>query len=144
MPNISQTLAERWLILEYDTLCEVDLQELYAPCWDADIVVSNLIMPPTRWSAFLTNRCMPDDLRPFSAGIVPMTGLLFKPSALDQLSILTATRTDVDVISEYRTGTFAKCLELDVRVLPGLKDMVSCHEVTPNRPGLWHPVKAVK
>lgn len=138
-----RTQAERWLLLEYDAWCNIEIKPLYESVWDADIVVPTYVKYPSPWSRFREYRRMPDDLRPLSAGIVPMTALLFKPSALDQLSLLAAQRTDVDLFGEYRMGTFAHALGLDVRELPMLRETIHWLPFKPNHPGLWHPVKTV-
>lgn len=137
--------AERYVVLEYDCRCDVDLLEYYRPYLDGDVVVATWKTPRSHpsWHWFdEAARMAPEDLEAAS-GLTPMACALFTHDALERVCKLV---TDADVISELRMGTAIARAGLHVRELgPRARRYVDYHELRLPilGPGLYHPIKAI-
>jgi hypothetical protein len=139
--------AEKYLIIEYDCLCKVDLRDYYFDVWDADVAGIDLFTkrenPRWRWFAESELAYLPPADHKHAAGIVPLTCTMFSHAALEQI---VATTYRNDVFCELRLGTTIKKLGLRFSRLPLLKRSTICYHGyswQTNRPGLFHSVKSL-
>jgi len=137
--------AERYVVLEYDCRCDVDLLEYYRPYLDSDVVVAEWKTPRThpRWCWFDEAWRMDDADRAVASGLTPMACTLLTHEALERVCRLV---TNADVLSELRLGTAIARAGLRVREL-GARERrhIDYAELRLPilRPGLYHPIKAV-
>ena len=110
--------AKRYVVLEYDCWCDVDLVEFYAEYADADVVTSHYDVGDKPWAWFVErDRLGPED-RPFAAGVSPIAGTMFTHAALEQVCAMASRE---DVYCELRLGTAIARCGLRVRTLEGKK-----------------------
>lgn len=141
--------AERYVVLEYDVRCDVDLLAYYdkfagTPNGPADVICARWVDPAREpgWSWFgrHTARLDPID-RVYRAGIVPVAGVCFTHDALVRADRVVTT---ADVFSELRLGTAVSRAGLRVATFHGAARRH--FDWTPYRwpivtPGLYHAVK---
>lgn len=139
--------AERYIALEYDCLCTVNLREHYASVWNSDIAVVSYftLQQNPRWMWFTPDELakLPQDLRPNAAGISPFAGTMFSASTLDQLVEHSCSE---EMIGDLRIGTYIRKLGLNVAVLPlHVRAHISWNEYhwRIEKQGLYHAVKGV-
>lgn len=137
--------ADKYVVIEYDCLCTVDLKEYFKEVWDSDVAPVNMFTWPedNHWYWFRElNKLDPTD-QAFAAGIMPFTCCLLSHEALEKIIAIT---TQADVISELRLGTAVKRLGLKVKMMPNsIRNHIFWH-LYPWRvksPGLYHPIKWV-
>lgn len=147
--------AKRYLLLEYDCLCNIDAADAYIGVWDADVAARDVFLPgqgrDTRggeyvgqeWYHFREIDRLPPEDRPFAAGLVPMAGLFFSHRGLE--SIVEHT-TSNDVFCELRIGTAARKAGLHPVTFPAsLKRTIRWdpHPLVPREPGIYHSIKSL-
>jgi hypothetical protein len=138
--------ARRYLIVEYDCLCTVDLNEYYSEVSDADVAGIDLfkMAENPRWKWFVKELdALPAEDRKHASGIVPLTCTLFSHDALEEI-VRHVYRHDV--FAELRLGTIITKLGLRFRRLPVLKRSTICwhaYSWQANRSGLFHAVKSL-
>jgi len=145
--------AKRYLLLEYDVLCNVDVYSEYADVWDADIAARDYYLPGMKkstrfgkdisreWFHFREITRIGDDDRSYAAGLVPLVGILFSHNGLNSI-VKNVVRNDV--FCELRIGTAARKSGLIVRKFPQkLRNSIrwDTHFSIPKEPGIYHSIK---
>jgi hypothetical protein len=138
--------ARRYLLAEYDCLCNVSLAEYYAEVWDADVAGVDFFTRQAnlRWRWFLEDiNNIPEYDRVYAAGVVPPTGTMFSHEALSEV-VANVYRNDI--FCELRLGTIVNKLGLTFQRLPPAKRSTLCWHEYPwrtDRPGIFHAVKSL-
>ncbi len=139
--------ARRYLLAEYDCLCNVSLSDHYSEVWDADVAGISFFtrQKNPRWRWFVNGELdnIPPEDRSYAAGIVPFTCTMFSHAALTKI---VANVYRQDIFSELRLGTTVNKLGLKFKPLPGPKAATICWHEYPwqiNRPGFFHAVKSL-
>lgn len=145
--------AERYLLLEYDCLCTVDVADAYADVWNADVAARDFYIPGQgrhpisgeyvneEWPHFQDIGKLPSADRPYAAGLSPVAGMFFSHHGLQSI-VRNATRSDV--FCELRLGTAARKAGLNiVEFPPSLKQTIwwDPYPFTPQVPGVYHAIK---
>jgi len=138
--------AEKYLFIEYDCFCNVNLIDYYKEVWDSDVAGVDFfsIKKNPGWNWFRENELdkLTDTERPHASGIAPFVCTLFSHNALEQ----TITNTNnADIFCELRLGTTVRKLNLKFKRLPLLKRSTISWHPYPwqiNRPGLFHGIKS--
>jgi hypothetical protein len=139
--------AQRYLLIEYDCFCNVNLKEHYAAVWDADVAGVDYFTPNRnpRWEWFKQSelqRLSAEDSR-HAAGVVPFVGMMFSHAALEKI-VKTVSRDDL--FCELRLGTAIRKLGLNFKRLPLRARATICWHPYPfqiNKPGLFHGIKTL-
>lgn len=138
--------ARRYLIIEYDCLCNVDLHDYYKEVLDADVAGVEFFTrrQNPNWKWFRTDELtnLPVSDRKYAAGVVPLTCTLFSHAALEKI---VASVYREDVFCELRLGTTINKLGLKFQRLPAVKRSTICwhsYSWQVNRPGLFHGIKS--
>lgn len=139
--------ARRYLVAEYDCLCNVGLSDYYAEVWDADVAGIDFFtwQNNPRWKWFMNDEVhnIPREDRLYAAGIVPFTCTMFSHAALEKI---VANVYRHDIFSEMRLGTTVNKLGLKFERLPRPKCSTLCWHEYPwqtNRPGFFHAIKSL-
>jgi hypothetical protein len=140
--------ARRYLSLEYDCLCTVNLRDYYSEVFDADVAGVDFFTREQnpRWKWFMSGEMdkLPAEDRKYAAGICPLTCTFYSHEALEEISRRIHRQ---DLFSELRLGTIVNKLGLAFRPLPPLKRSTVCWHTYPwqaNRPGLFHGIKSLR
>jgi hypothetical protein len=138
--------ARRYLIVEYDCLCTVDLNEYYSKASNADVVGIDYFKreenPRWKWFVEELNTLPAEDIQ-YASGIVPLTCTMFTHHALD---LIVKHICRHDLMSELRLGTIVTKLALRFERLPMQKRSTICWHTYPwqaNRPGFFHSIKSL-
>jgi hypothetical protein len=135
--------AERYIIIEYDTLCAMSFEEFYADVWNESVAAAITFTyqqkPAWRWF------CEIRDQSPYRgklAGLSPLSGLLFSHAALAAISELAKDPLYASLYCECRIGTLARTAGYNpVRIRPDIAKYISWQRRHPTSPGIWHSVK---
>jgi len=135
--------AERYIIVEYDTLCAASFEDFYGAVWDEPVAAASVFnlerQPGWRW--FWDMR----DQTPYRnklAGMSPLSGILFSHAALAAISELAKDPIYAPLYCECRIGTLARTAGYNpVRIRPDIAKYISWQRRQPNGPGIWHSVK---
>ncbi len=145
--------AKRYVFVEWDCLCTVDLADAYAEIWNAEFAARDLFLPGEKrdtskgryveaeWPHFQEIERLPEADRKFAAGLVPFAGMFFSHAALQAFLDHAPV---VDVISELRVGTALRKAGVPVTQFPrSLKRAVRWdpHPYMPASDGFFHPIK---
>lgn len=147
-----QVQADRYIHLEWDCYCNVDLREFYKEVWNADLGARHVIDPASDpdWVFFgeKYSQTYPSKAAANVCGAAPFAGVLLSDRALSL--ICEELKNDVGwrtTFCELRLGTLAKLLNLDIQELPEykkkfLRGELPCWELSEiNEPAVWHMVK---
>ncbi len=137
--------ARKYLFIEYDCYCTVNLAEYYGDLNDADVmgVYFFSMRENPRWQWFRELQTLPEEDRKLASGIAPFTCTMFRHEALEKV---VANVYRHDVFCELRLGTTIRKLNLKFRRLPLFKRSTICWHVYPwqaLRPGLFHSIKSL-
>jgi hypothetical protein len=136
--------ARRYIVFEWDILCEVHLPDLLRPVWNADLACHTYVtweQSNQEWVWFQQRHLLPKDLRPHAAGVAPFGFLLLSHHALDRI---TPVARPSRLFCELRLGTLARSLGLRIEEMPWIRETVSCsaHFIKKvDHPTIYHPVK---
>jgi hypothetical protein len=145
--------AKRYLLLEYDCLCTIDVEIAYADVWDAEVASRDLFFPgqnrdcrlgkyvDREWTRFEEIGRLPPGDRQYAAGLAPLVGTIFSHNGLQSI-VETVVRNDV--FCELRMGTAARKAGLKIAEFPAsLKRTIQWDPnlIYPERPGIYHSVK---
>ena len=147
--NIS---AKRYVFLEWDCYCNVDLSEFYKEVWDADLAAQHVIdsAKEPNWDHFDAkySRDCPPKGQECLYGIAPLAAILLSDQALE--AICRELKDDTSwrlTFCELRVATIAKYLNLNIQQLPEykrkfLRAAPPCWDFSEvNEPAVWHMVK---
>ena len=139
--------AEKYVVIEYDVFCSVDLIKHFASVWDSDVAGADFFSKSENpsWSHFTDGnlaRLPVGDIQ-YASGMVPTACALFSHDALKKI-VDHSYRNDC--FSELRLGTLIRKLGLNFKRLPLQIRSTICWHNYPwqlNRPGLYHSVKSL-
>lgn len=141
--------VKRWLIMEWDVFCNVEVRQFYESVWDADIAGANVHTDSnSNWQWFWpeNKRRYPPQHQAHMTGISMLAGILISDRAL--VAICEALLKDPswwDTFCEVRIASVAKMLGIQpVEIGPHAKETITdinfkAHEI--HKPGVWHHVK---
>lgn len=139
--------AEKYIVIEYDCFCNVDLREHYTEVWRSDVAGVDMFTreqnPRWKWFSEGELSTVPPEDREYAAGLVPFTCTMFSHAAL-QTIVANVYRNDV--FCELRLGTLINKHSLNFKALPVQKRCTVCyHEYSwaRNRAGLFHSIKSL-
>ena len=136
-------MADRYVILEWDTFCTVPVKDFYKPCWDkpaAAAQIHSIAKDPcwlwfhnSKWQArYGKNLC----------GLSPTCGVMFSHAALNDVATLAHDPAHQDLYSEVRLGTMlAMTGHQPAVIFPGVSKYIACVWRKPRGDGIWHSVK---
>lgn len=135
---------DRYLVVEYDTLITQHPREFFAKVWDENVVGANIMGDDWGWwcAEPQLSAKIPDYAK---WGLMPMFMLLKHEAASAMCDILFAPGAGrlLGFFSECRIGVLARLAGFTP---VSFSDDPSYHvgfgPITPNGPGIWHPVKA--
>jgi hypothetical protein len=139
--------AKRYVLIEYDCFCNVNLKAHYADVWDADVAGVDYftLRRNPRWEWFKQSELqkLSSDARPHAAGVVPFVGMMFSHAALEKIVGIVSRD---DLFCELRLGTAIRKLKLKFKRLPLKARATICWHPYPfqiNNPGLFHGIKSL-
>lgn len=139
--------SRRYLVVEYDCFCNVNLVAYYAAVMSADVAGIDLFKRAEnpRWKWFMESEIgkLPSADRPYAAGIVPFTCTMFSHEALEGI-VANVCRNDV--FCELRLGTVVSKLGLNFARLSIPNRESICWHIYPwrtDRQGLFHSIKSL-
>jgi len=134
--------AERYVIVEYDTLCLMPLDEFYGAAWSQPVSAAEVKTrdndPQWHWFQGLPYPSVYPLL-----GLVPMSCVLLSYLAMQAVSKLSRNPFFNPLCSECRLGTLALLSGFyPSRIRPDASDFISWLPRKPTKAGLWHTVKS--
>lgn len=109
--NCDKIQAERFLLLEWDCWCDINLKEYYSRVWDLDVVAPMTLYPERDgWHWFKTLDKMPVHARLYATGIVPFCGILVSEKAMNEICTEILKPIYNGLIGELRFPTIATML----------------------------------
>ena len=137
--------AERYLFLEWDTLATMPIREFYDEVWDADAAgsVAKRIEDHPDWIWFIQVEQLPEPLRRYAGGLVPLNGTLLSHRALE--AVASGSIPD-KILSELRLGTLLRSQGFALTELPEPKRRMNLYDrrlitFDAHKPGIYHPIK---
>lgn len=116
--------ARRYILVEYDVLPEVSVNDYFSDVWNDDIGTPCYLDKKThkgKWNWFGEIDRLPEQYRQFAAGIVPLATLFVKHDAL--ASIVDKAVGMNDIFCELRMGTCAKASGIVPRIMQKSKSV---------------------
>lgn len=139
--------SERFLLLEWDCWCNINLKEYYRRVWDLDVVAPTVLYPERdNWHWFQKLDKMPVHARLYATGIIPFCGILVSEKAMNKICEEIIKSDYHDLISELRFPTIATMLSFDPVPNPVCSRTITWKSLIPfeqNYKGLHHPRKTM-
>ena len=140
-----QYFCRKWIIVEYDTRCNIAFRDFFQDVWDQPAVAPTVYIPSAdpAWHWFSADAtAIPVHMRHNMAGMSPMSCLLFADNVLDAM-VSTFRIRIFHANNELRLGTLAKHVGAMPVAVPHIKGKVvwQLFDDDPTQPGIWHPVK---
>ena len=131
--------AKRYLILESDCLCTMSAREFCAEAWDKPASGARVQRSP----AFVPRSWSPKAEVKFCS-LSPLCGVLLSHAALAAVSTRAENTLFDTTYCEVRIGTLLAIAGFEaVQSFEGAETFQNGISVTPDRPGIWHPVKTL-
>jgi len=137
--------SKRFLLVEWDCWCDINLKTYYRSVWDYDVVAPCVKYPERDdWHWFNDLSKLPESSRLFATGIVPFSGILLSEKAMRIINdeILKPEYTGLN--SELRFATIATMLGFDPVPAPVCSRSITWKTHVPfdlKYKGLHHPRK---
>lgn len=145
--NKDKVQSKRFLILEWDCWCDMNLKEYFSKVWDLDVVASCVLYPERdSWHWFRTLYKMPFRSRLYATGVLPFCGILVSNRAMRAIGKEIVKPEYEGVISELRFATIATMLGFDPVPTPVCSRTITWKSSIPfnfNHKGLHHPRKVL-
>lgn len=139
--------CKRWMIVEHDVYCDMDLHEFCNPTKNYDMVSSTIpiMTRETTWPWFKDIPKLPRPIQPFSCGVMPLPGTIISDELMKKLTDFYLNKFIKNVFCELRVASIANYL--------GHTPVPNCHPAARNitwtgrdplfvpGPGIWHPIK---
>lgn len=139
--------AARYLLIEWDCWCDVNLKSYFANTWDFDLVVPSVkYHERDEWNWFNSIGLLPDHAKRYATGVVPFCGLLLSDRAMRIICPEIIKPEYASVISELRLGTVASMLGIDPVCNPVCNRTLGWQGISPfdqEYRGLHHPRKEI-
>jgi hypothetical protein len=128
--------AERYIIFEWDCLCNTSVRSFYEPVWDCDLAVSKISTMNDGWWWFKEY----ERVKPLTpCGAIPIAGSLISKRLLDKISEGPVLQ---NVFCELRLGSLAVGYNAKIGLMPcGDNMLLARSEDECVNPGVYHPVK---
>lgn len=140
--------SERYLLVEWDCWCDIDIKSYFKYTWDCDLVVPSIQYPERdTWSWFDSISLLPANSRRYATGIVPFCGILVSDRAMSIICPEIVKIQYSRVISELRLGTVATMLGIDPVCNAACNRTLGWQGISPfdkEYRGLHHPRKKIK
>ena len=137
--------AERYLWVEYDSLCSISLREWYADVWDADAAGARLETINPDWYFWRDVQKLPPAYRAVAASFSPFNGIMVSHRALSEVSVRFYPK---NVFCELRFPTAIRAAGFSLATLPlqkGNSNRFRASDITVTESaGFFHPVKTIK
>ena len=144
--------AKRYVFLEWDCFCNVDISKFYEEVWDADLAAQHVIdsAKEPEWNHFdpkYSDDC-PSKVKGGLYGVAPLAAIMLSRHALS--AICNELKSDItwrNTFCELRVATIANLLSLNIQQLPEqkrkyLRAAPPCWDFSEcNEPAVWHMVK---
>jgi len=137
-------MAERYLILESDTLCNMPIKEFYSDVWNKAASGAKIQTPQSnpKWRPFFEARQLKLGEQHLQ-GITPLCGILLSFEALDSITKLAKDRCLDLLHCELRIGMLLSRAGYAAESISDCIDQyISCFMQIPIGPGIWHKIKA--
>ncbi len=145
LENSKKQNSARYLLVEWDCWCDVDLKEYFKKVWDCDLVVPCVKYPERdSWYWFSKINDLPKNVIKYAVGVMPFCGILISNKAMKKICREIVKPKYMKVISELRLGTIATMLKIDPIPNPVPNRIIGWHGVSPydcKYKGLHHPRK---
>ncbi len=136
--------SKRYLYLEYDTLCNFPLEQLYETVWDSEmgaVEIVTLKAEPDWWFWLLKRDGFP--VNDSTWGVRPMCGTFFSRDALAAISDEQSKPSYEKLFCEIRVGEAARSVGIVPKLIKVSRGKMDHFPVHPDGPGIWHPVKTI-
>jgi hypothetical protein len=142
--------CKRWLYVEWDCYCNLPVRDFLHHVWDFEIAAPCVRLPnrEPEWHWFQDIGKLPERLRPYSMGVVPLAGTMVSDQLLTKIvDVVLAER--VAAFNELRIATIGNMLGCAAVANPLGNTLTwsnnSAWVSEPAKanlpPGIWHPVK---
>jgi hypothetical protein len=142
--------CERWFYAEWDCYCNMPVREYLHHVWDFDFAAPSVRLHyrEPEWAWFREMPQLPERMRPYAMGVVPLNGIMLSDRALSAI-VAAELKERLTVHCEFRIGTLGNACGYPAvanplgnsmtwtNALPQLRD--PNHVRLP--PGIWHPIK---
>ncbi|MET4083361.1 hypothetical protein ABIB40_003332 [Pedobacter sp. UYP30] len=147
LKNSKKHPAKRYLLVEWDCWCDIDLHEYFGRVWDCDLVVPSVMYPERdAWCWFASIKLLPPAAAKYAVGVVPFCGILIANKAFKKICKEILKPEYMHVISELRLGTVATMLGIDPVPNSVANRILGWRGVSPfdkKHKGLHHPRKTL-
>jgi hypothetical protein len=142
--STQRVLAERYLIIEFDTFCSMPFENFYAQAWDMPASCARVITqendPGWQWFAEIPDHHI---YRGNLTGMSPLCAVMLVFSALAAMTKLVRDPIYDPLFCECRIGTLANAAGYrPVMIRPDIDRYISWQSRSPRGPGVWHSVKS--
>jgi hypothetical protein len=145
-----QVDCRRWFYVEWDCHCNMPVREYLRHVWDFDFAAPSvrLYYREPEWAWFQQMRFLPEQLRPYAMGVVPLNGIMLSNRALSAI-VAAVLKERLPIQSEFRIGTLGHACGFPAVANPLGNSMTWSNNLPqlgdPNNvqlpPGIWHPIK---
>lgn len=143
--NQQNLQVERFLLLEWDCWCDMNLKEYFSLVWDCDVVGPSVkYYERDKWDWFNSIDKLPHRARIFATGIVPFCGILLSSKAMTAINNEILKDEFQSLNSELRLPTIATMLGFDPVPNPVCSRIITWKHVPPfdaKYHGIHHPRK---
>lgn len=145
--NCDKIKSERFLLLEWDCWCDINLKEYFSNAWNFDVVAPSILYPERDdWYWFKSITKLPPATRLFATGIAPFCGILVSEKAMRAICKEILKPDYNGLIGELRFATIATMLGFDPVPNPVVSRAITWKLPVPfnqSYRGLHHPRKTL-
>jgi len=136
--------SKRWLVVEWDVLCNMNLKGFWKEFWDADFATTRFISKDEEWNWFKNmGAYIPNDMKEDMCG-VSVSCTLFSDKCLKAVAER-VTKKYVPGNNELRIGTTINHLGFEIDLMSEYPGKITYEPLIGEEYGygVWHPVKDV-
>lgn len=145
--NKDKINSKRYLLLEWDCWCDINLKDYYSKVWNDDVVVPCVKYPERdAWHWFNQKAQIPERARLYATGIVPFCGILVSERAMIAIGEEIVKSEYAGLNSELRFATIATMLGYDPIPNPVCSRSITWKSIAPfdsKYRGIHHPRKTL-
>ena len=145
--SINRINADRYIIIEWDTLVSQPFSEFYSPAaWNSRFAAAFVHrpqeIPDPYWWWYELSDFQWQALGPFIRGLIPISGVLIERLLLESMSEASKLSVFSGIFCEARIATLAAyCGVEPIELRPNAAAWIQSKDVTPKGPGVWHRVR---